>query len=298
MFTQARAAGRSCPWAGAVVVALTAAVASAAPAPGTGGVGALGRLQPKNGVTRVAGPSEMVLVLSEMLVDDGDPVKAGQVIARLDDFPVKEAALVQAEANLVARQADVMRMEATLKTAKRDLERAEALAAQQITTNSDLDRSRLDVETAEANVASAKAQVSVAKAGIKMAHVDVERRTIRSPVTGRVLKVYARAGEKVSSNGIVEVGRTDAMYAVAEVYETDVARVHVGQKARVKSPVLPRELTGTVERISMKVGRKSIVNDDATADRDVRVVEVEVKLDDSAAAAPFTQLQVEVRFEP
>jgi HlyD family secretion protein len=284
--------------AGPVVVALTAAIASAAPASGAGGVGALGRLQPKNGVTRVAGPSEMVLVLSEILVDDGDPVKAGQVIARLDDFPVKEAALAQADANLVARQADVMRMEATLKTAKRDLERAEALAVERITTNSDLDRSRLDVETAEANVASAKAQVSVAKASVKMAHVDVERRTIRSPVTGRVLKVYARAGEKVSSNGIVEVGRTDAMYAVAEVYETDVARIHVGQRARVKSPVLPRELAGTVERIAMKVGRKSIVNDDATADRDVRVVEVEVKLDDSAAAAPFTLLQVEVRFEP
>jgi HlyD family secretion protein len=280
----------------AVAWALTAtAVASGAPA---AGVGALGRLQPKDGVTKVAGPSEMVLVLSEILVDDGDPVKAGQIIARLDDFPVKQAALAQAEANVVARQADVTRMEATLKSAKRDLERAEALAEQKITTSSDLDRVRLDVETAEANLASAKAQVAVAKASVKMAQVDVERRTIRSPVTGRVLKVYARAGEKVTSNGIVEVGRTDSMYAVAEVYETDIARVRVGQKARVKSPVIPKELLGTVERIAMKVGRKSIVNDDATADRDVRVVEVEVKLEDSPAAAPFTQLQVEVRFEP
>jgi HlyD family secretion protein len=240
----------------------------------------------------------VVLVLAQVMVDDGDPVKAGQIIARLDDFAVKEAALAQAEATLLARNADVLRMEATLKIAKRDLERAESLASQQITTSSNLDRAQLDVETADANLAATRAPVTVAKATVRMAQVDLERRNIRSPVTGRVLKVLAREGEKVTSEGIAEVGRTDDMDAIAEVYETDIARVRVGQRARVRSAVLPKELTGTVERIAMQIGRKSIMEDSPSADRDVRVVEVKVKLDDSALAAHFTKLQVEVRFDP
>jgi HlyD family secretion protein len=285
-----------------VVVTVLAALAAASPAAaqgaGTAGVGALGRIQPKHDVIRVAGPSEVVLVLSKVMVDDGDAVKAGQVLARLDDFAVKEAAVAQAEATIVARNADVARMEATLKTVQRDLERAESLATQQIATGSDLDRARLDVETAEANLASARAQVTVARAALRAAQADLERRTIRSPVTGRVLKVHAREGEKVTSDGIAEVGRTDEMYAVAEVYETDIARVRVGQRTRIRSAVLPKELAGTVERIAIQIGRKSIFEDAPSADRDVRVVEVQVRLDESAVAARFTNLQVEVRFEP
>ncbi len=136
----------------------------------------------------------------------------------------------------------------------------------------------------------------MAKANLRQAHMDLERRSIRSPFDGQVLRVHARAGEKVGSDGIVELGQTQAMYAVAEVYETDIAQVKLGQRARIRSSVLPRELSGVVERIAMTVGKKRVFDDEPASQRDARVIEVEVKLDDSKTAAPFTNLQVEVRF--
>jgi HlyD family secretion protein len=88
------------------------------------------------------------------------------------------------------------------------------------------------------------------------------------------------------------------MYAVAEVYETDVGRVRVGQRATIESPALPRALTGSVERIGLRIGRQDVLDTDPVADVDARVVEVEVKLDDPEPAARFTNLRVDVRFEP
>lgn len=110
--------------------------------------------------------------------------------------------------------------------------------------------------------------------------------------------MHARAGERVGPEGIVELGRTDAMYAIAEVYEDDVARVRVGQRARISSPALPAPLEGTVDWVHLKVAKQDALGTDPAARKDARVVEVEVRLDDSEPAAGFTHLQVEVEIEP
>jgi HlyD family secretion protein len=70
--------------------------------------------------------------------------------------------------------------------------------------------------------------------------------------------------------------------------------VAVGQRARVTSPALPRELLGTVERIGLQVGRLASLGTDPNARSDARVLEVEIRLDDSTDAARFTDLEVEV----
>jgi HlyD family secretion protein len=90
------------------------------------------------------------------------------------------------------------------------------------------------------------------------------------------------------------------MYAVAEVYETDVARVKLGQTATVRSPSLPRPLRGEVDRSGLKIGKLDALGTDPAARTDARVVEVEIRLapDDVALAAPLTHLQVEIAFDP
>jgi HlyD family secretion protein len=121
---------------------------------------------------------------------------------------------------------------------------------------------------------------------------------VRSPVDGQVLKIHAREGERVGADGIVEIGATGSMYAVAEVYETDVGRVRVGQRARVSSPAFERALAGSVERIGLRIGRLDVLGTDPVADTDARVVEVEVRLDEPEPAARLTNLRVDVLFEP
>jgi HlyD family secretion protein len=93
---------------------------------------------------------------------------------------------------------------------------------------------------------------------------------------------------------VVELGRVDQMYAIAEVYETDIRNVKVGQKASVKSDALARDLTGTVTRIRPKVQKLDEIGTDPAARKDARIIEVEIRLDDSAAAASLSLLQVEI----
>ena len=123
-------------------------------------------------------------------------------------------------------------------------------------------------------------------------------RAVRAPVDGQVLKVYARSGERVGANGIAEIAQNDAMYAVAEVYETEIRLVRVGQKARITSPALAEPLTGKVEYIGLKVGKLDVLDTDPAARTDARVVEVKIRLDDDARAAGLTNLQVDVAIQP
>jgi HlyD family secretion protein len=102
----------------------------------------------------------------------------------------------------------------------------------------------------------------------------------------------------VGVEGLVELGRTDKMYAVAEVYETDIIYVKAGQKASIISPALPGPVSGTVENIGLKVGRMDVLGMDPVAEADARVIEVGILLDDPEMVGHLTNLQVEVEITP
>jgi HlyD family secretion protein len=249
-----------------------ALAAVSAPPPGEATVAALGRLQPKDGVRRVAGPAKPVAVVGKLLVDKGDKVESGQVIALLDEAEMREASVARAEALLA--------------NAKTELARNTALRAGNVVAAAVLDRLRFEHAAAAAE--------------LRLARAELARNRVSSPIDGQVIDVHARDGERVGPEGIVEIGQTQAMYAVAEVYETDIGRVRLGARAQVASPALPRDLAGTVDRIGMRVGKLDALGTDPAAKTDARVVEVEVRLDDgdSALAASLTHLQVEVTIAP
>lgn len=256
-----------------VLCAAAAAWLAASPAwadPDAAKVSALGRIEPRGGPVRVAGPSVPVAVISELTVDAGDGVKAGDVIARLDRYPLQQALVRQREAELISAEAE--------------LRRAKDLAT--------------GMAGAAARREDAEARVRAAKAGLDAQRAELELAVVRAPIDGRVLEVHARAGERVGPEGVVELGRTDAMVAVAEVYETDIGRVKTGQRAVVTSPALAKPQQGSVERVGLKIGRLDAVGDDPVAKTDARVVEVEIRLDEPAAVANLTNLQVEVEITP
>jgi ABC exporter DevB family membrane fusion protein len=100
----------------------------------------------------------------------------------------------------------------------------------------------------------------------------------------------------IGSKGIVELGQTQQMYVNAEVYETDIYRIKLGQKATITSQSLPGQLEGTVEEIGLAIGKKDVLGTDPVADINARVVEVKVRLkpDSSQKVAKLTNLQVKV----
>ena len=121
---------------------------------------------------------------------------------------------------------------------------------------------------------------------------------VKAPMAGQVLRVHAHAGERVGPEGILELGRTEAMMAVAEVYETDIGRVAVGQRAKVTSPALPVALNGTVQRIGLMVAKNDALGTDPVAKTDARVVEVDIRLDAGQGTDTLTYLQVTVEITP
>jgi HlyD family secretion protein len=90
------------------------------------------------------------------------------------------------------------------------------------------------------------------------------------------------------------------MYAVAEVYETDISKVRLGQRATITSDAFPAKLQGTVDQIGWEVGKKDVLSTDPAAATDVRVVEVKIGLDSASSqrVAGLTNLQVTVEIEP
>lgn len=155
-------------------------------------------------------------------------------------------------------------------------------------------------EVRPVDVATAKATLEKAIASQARFQADVDTSLIRSPVNGQVLKVITKLGEKVTSNrGIVELGRTDEMYVVAEIYETDIGLIKLDQNATITSSAFSGKLKGTVTQIGMKIDKKDILEIDPAADTDARIVEIKIRLDpeSSKLVTGFTNLQVEVKID-
>ena len=248
----------------------SAEAAGALEAEHTRPVTSLGRLEPKHGVIRVAGPSKISVVVSKLLVEEGDAVTHGQTIAVLDNY--------------ASVKAEVARLRNELEHAEAEQRRNAALFRDGILSASEWDTWRM--------------KANVARAALEEAEAELDLAVVRAPIAGRVLQIYTREGEKVGSDGIAELGRTDEMYAIAEVYETDIDRVRPGQRATISGPALREPLHGTVEKIHLKVGKQDVLDTDPAAKIDARVVEVEIPVDEVERAAALTNLQVFVSIEP
>ncbi len=247
-------------------------------------------------------------------------------------------AQIQAERNndIAAQAAMVSRMEAEFKNAQVEYQRYEKLYAEGAISASERDSKALGLETAKrqleetkanlertssakeqqinaaratlnriaevrpVDVEVAAAEVREAQAAVVIAQAELDRAYIKAPQAGRVLKISTRPGEVISSDeGIFRVGKTSQMYAVAEIYESDIAKVKLGQKATITSRAIAEELHGTVENIGLEVQRQEIVNTDPTANLDAKVVEVKIRLDEQSSekVAGFTNLSVTVQIK-
>ena len=148
-------------------------------------------------------------------------------------------------------------------------------------------------EVRPVDVAVAEAELAAARTAVRQAQANVDLTLVKSPLDGQVLEIHARPGE-MANQGIVDLGRTNRMFVVAEVYETDIGRVKLEQKVEVKSPALREPLEGKVSEIGWQVGKKDVLNDDPVIAADARVVKVRVLLNEESSqrAAKLTNLKV------
>ena len=301
----------------------------------TGDIVSLGRLQPAGGIVSVALPQGAGDArIDRILVDDGDVVAKGDVLAVLDSLVLFESALNSAESTLAIRRAALSQVkvqvaaaeaelraqirgaEASLARSERELARVSSLLGTGVSTQAILEEAERAADTARADldrlrasmtryesgpddqqvdIAVATADLAAAEAAVEQARRDLDRARVLAPQDGAIIEVSARAGERPPADGLLWMGDTARMEAELEVFQTMVPRVAVGQSVSLVSGVLGDEqLTGTVSRIGTLVGRQSVTADDPAANTDARVLLVTVALDEASSLRAASYVNLEV----
>jgi RND family efflux transporter MFP subunit len=175
--------------------------------------------------------------LTEVLIEEGDHVKAGQVLGRLEDT-AQRAALAQAQAQLHSAQALLGQYQAQLAQSERDVKRAEDLVERKLVSQQAVEQARTQVETGAAQVQGQRKQIELAAASVRAAQVQLGYCTVRAPFTGVVIAKAAQVGEIVSPfsagggftrTGIGTIVDMDSLEIEVDVNEAYINRVQPGQ---------------------------------------------------------------------
>jgi len=175
--------------------------------------------------------------LTQVLIEEGDHVKAGQVLGRLDDTSQK-ATLAQAEAQLHASQALLAQYQVQLAQSARDLKRAQELGAHKLISEQAVEQARTQVDAQTAQVEGQRKQIDLALASVRSAQVQLDYCTVRAPFTGVIIAKAAQIGEIISPfsagggftrTGIGTIVDMDSLEIEVDVNEAYINRVQPGQ---------------------------------------------------------------------
>ena len=327
------AAATAMRWRGASAATPTVITSSTNPR----GLSCLGRIEPEDGVITVGARSlsGQPSIVERVLVKEGDAIVSGQILGVLDSYDELVAVVAQAEsrlglararlaqvragaksADIAAQRADISRLEKETANARLEYDRSRQLVAANVVSQSSLDTSRLAAEAQAqrleqamqrlaaldevraVDVAVAEQEVGAAIADLQRARAELTRASIRSPIDGHVLSITAWPGEEVTTDGLMSVARTARMYVFAEVPESDVGALVVGQRAVVRGESLAAPLEGVVDYLGTVVTKNNTLPVDPVSFSDARIVEVKVRLDDNAVARRLIHARVSVVFTP
>jgi HlyD family secretion protein len=227
--------------------------------------------------------------LAQRLVDEGEMVTPGQLVARLEDDELKEdknarmaekraaqAALADLQAGsrreeIAQAEAVLARMTADSERLKKDAIRSEALFKRDVVPQKDLDAARAGRDASAAAVREAeqhlkllqigprpdavrqaKSHVEAAEAGLALTETRLSQSMLTAPLAGLVLAKHAEQGEMLAVGApVITIGKMDDVWLRAYIPEAEMGRVKVGQRARVTVDTWPgRPFEGTVSFIS------------------------------------------------
>jgi HlyD family secretion protein len=217
-------------------------------------VSATGNLQPTN---KVDVSSEFSGIVSEVLVDENDRVKKGQVLAQLDLSRLKDA-VTKSRATLAASEAQVLQAQATVEEARAQLSRFKQVAelsGGKVPSRSEMATAEANLKRAEANEANARASVTQARANLRSDETNLGKASIRSPIDGVVLTRKVEPGQTVAATLQAPVLFTLAedlskMKLQVDVDEADVGQVRAGLEASFTVDAWPgRKYTGVITRV-------------------------------------------------
>jgi HlyD family secretion protein len=243
-----------------------------------------GKADVEGGVIQVAARTSGIV--RDVLVQEGDDVTKGEVLARLeDDEPRLQAE--SAAADIRQAQAQIPVLEVQLSTARRELGRLQGLVATNFVAGQKIDQAQDAVRQAQASIEAQQAAIGAFKAKYNQARYNQELTIIRAPADGRIVRRYANPGAGASTLNVSNMfdlePKADRIVR-AEISESSLPFVIIGQTVQLSPEADPTKvIPGKVLRRAAVFGARKLQSDDPTERTDERVVEVVVATD----GAPF-----------
>ncbi|MBX9748581.1 MAG: efflux RND transporter periplasmic adaptor subunit [Roseococcus sp.] len=302
------------------------------------GVGALGRVEPASRIRKLNQPGGMAVTrLERLFVTEGEEVTEGQLLAEFADAHMKDAAAQQAEASVAelraaltrvreagrpsevaAQRARIAAITAQEEIARREATRTDRLVPSGAGSEAAAERNRFvlfrlsaeralaeaDLQTLstprEEDVRLAEARLAAAEAALAKARADAELARVRAPIPGTIIRIFARPGDQVGSDGVMEMADLTRMDVVADVFETDLGRLRPGMMAEITIPGERLRAAATLREIGWQIRRTTQAGTDPVAAVDSRTVEVRLTLSDEGAALLRRRsgMQVQVAIRP
>lgn len=223
-------------------------------------------------------------VVREVLVQEGDRVVAGQILARQEDDEPR-LSLQTANADLAAAESQLRLIQVDIRTAQREHERLERLVATNFVAAQRMDQARDAIAQAQARLGSQQAAVQTARARRDQAAYNVELTVIRSPADGRIVRRYANPGAGASTlnvSNMFDLEPDAPRIARAEIVESDIPNITAGQAVEITPEGDPSKVyIGSVLRRAAVFGARKLASDDPSQRSDERVVEVVVSAGDA-----------------
>lgn len=241
-------------------------------------VTALGRLIPEGGLVNLSIPAGTAggnEVVERWLVQEGAAIRKGELLAELSSYPQLKAALDQAEANLKATKSLLPYLVISRNKGEQLFEEGAV--------------SEEEYGKAVASVTTRKADIAASEAAVTEARLKLAAAQIRSPLDGTLIRIYSWPGMKETSNGLALIGRTGRMQAWAQVFQSDIPKIRVGEIAKIQPETgnFLQPMTGTIESVIGNVSERDIFATNANNDVNARVVLVKLNID------PEFQSQIE-----
>ncbi|WP_208948374.1 efflux RND transporter periplasmic adaptor subunit [Segnochrobactrum spirostomi] len=212
------------------------------------------------------------LAITEILVEAGDHVTKGQVLARLSSDTAEAtvaqsaAQIERARAAIAQGESQVTEAESTLDQTRKAFARTEALTSSGVASKQTFDQRKSEAEVAAARLEASKRSLEAARADLTLAEaqakanrIELERTEIKAPVAGIVSRRDANLGAVVglTSGPLFTIIENGDIELAADVAETAIAKLRVGQKARVWPAGFREPIAGTVRLISPEVDSKT-----------------------------------------
>ena len=254
-------------------------------------VAALGKLSPSGEIRKLAAPISQFGSsprITELLVNEGNFVKKGEVLAIFEN-----------RGKLIA---DLERINNLIQTINDEIAlKKDQIESYQLALNKDA-YSFVQFSQRKDELLNLQKQKINLNGDQKNIKIDLFNSKLRSPIDGFILGINARVGERPKNEGILEIGSSQKMEALIEVYESDIDRVFISQNVELSSENggFQKNLKGKVIRISPQVKQRKVLSTDPTGDADSRIIEVLVKLDQDSidTVQNYAGMKVIAKFIP